>query len=144
MKGWKVGLCTSLALLRELMEPISTCSHTQTVYWVGLFANFDPRVPWRRNAICSFVCQDHRGRAVTCLSFYSYSFFFSLAPLLFILSILFPIAFSECNLVWWAGGLFWISQCFWLPPLACGAFSWSQSCRPGLEGWRRRRRRRVR
>lgn len=34
-----------------------------------------------------------------------------------------------------------VSQCFWLPSLACGAFSWRQSCRPGLEGWRRRRRR---
>lgn len=63
-------------------------------------------------------------------------FFHSLPSFSFFL---FPIAFSECNLVWRAGGLFWISQCFWLPPRACGAFSWSQSCRPGLEGWKRRR-----
>ena len=67
-------------------------------------------------------------------------FFFPLLRPSFSFPMFPPIAFSECNLVWWAGGLFWISQCFWLPPLACGAFSWSQSCRPGLEGWRRRRR----
>lgn len=86
---------------------------------------------WRWNVVCSFVCQDHRGSAVTCLSLYSY--FFSLLFPSFSFSLL-PIAFSECNLVWWAGGLFWVSQFLWLPPLACGAFSWSQSCRPGLEG----------
>lgn len=61
-------------------------------------------------------------------------FFHSLPSFSFFL---FPIAFSECNLVWRAGGLFWISQCFWLPPRACGAFSQSQSCRPGLERWKR-------
>lgn len=138
MKGCEDGWCTSLALLWELMEPnIDMLAHKQR--WEGPYADSDPWVPWRRNVICSFVCQDHRGRAVT-LSFYSNLFFFPLAPLLFIPYVP-PIAFSECNLVWWAGGLFWISQCFWLPPLACGAFSWSQSCRPGLEGRRRRRRR---
>lgn len=26
---------------------------------------------------------------------------------------------------------FYVWQCFWLPPLACGDFGWSQSCRPG-------------
>lgn len=113
---------------------INMLSHKQG--WEGPYADFDPRVPWRRNVICSFVWEDHRGSAVTCLSFYSYFFFFPLSLPFFSFSLL-PIAFSECNLVWWAGGLFWVSQCFWLPPLACGAFSWSQSCRPGLEERRR-------
>lgn len=126
MKGW---ICTSLALLWELMEPIST--HKQR--WEGPYADFNSRVPWRRNVICPFVCQDHRGSAVTCRSFHSCIFpSFSFSLLL--------LAFPECNLVWWAGGLFWVSQYFWLPPLACGAFRWSQSCRPGLEEWRGMRR----
>ncbi len=103
--------------------------------WEGPYADFDPRVLWRRNVICSFVCQDHRGRAVTRLSFYSYLFFSLLLPS-FSFS-LFPIAFTECNLAVWAGGLFWVSQRFCLPPLAFGAFSRSQSCRPGLKGRRR-------
>lgn len=138
MKGWKVGVCTSPALLWELMEPLSTCSHTNST-------KKDPM------PILTLGCHDAEMQFVllsakitegeqwlVCLFILTY--FFSLLLPSFSPS-LFPIAFSECNLVWWAGGLFWISQCFWLPPLACGAFSWSQSCRPGLEGWKRRRRR---
>lgn len=89
-----------------------------------------------------FFCLPRSQRESSDLSFFLFLLFFfsSCSPSVSFSP--FPIAFSECNLVWWAGGLFWISQCFWLPPLACGAFSWSQSCRPGLEGWRRRRRRR--
>lgn len=93
---------------------------------------------WRRNVICSFVCQDHRGRAVTCLSLYSYLFFSPLPS--FSLS-LFPYCLQWVQFSLMSRWSFSsISQCFWLPPLACGAFSQSQSCRPGLEEWRRRRR----
>lgn len=116
---------------------INMLAHKQ--HWEGPCADFDPQGAWRRNVICSFVCQDHRGRAVTCLSLYSY-LFFSLLPS-FSLS-LFPYCLQWVQFSLMSRWSFSsISQCFWLPPLACGAFSQSQSCRPGLEEWRRRRRR---
>lgn len=137
MKGWKVGLCTFLALLWELMETLSTCSHTNST---------------ERDCmpILTLGCHDAEMQFVLLSAkitegeqwlvfLFIHTYFFLLLPS-FSFS-LFPIAFRECNLVWWAGGLFWISQCFWLPPLACGAFTWSQSCRPGLDGWSRRGRR---
>lgn len=141
MKGLKVGLCTSLRLLWELMEPISTWSHTNSIEWGETLPILTLGCHDAEMQFVLLSAKITEGERWLVFHFILTHFFSPLAPLLFILSILFPIAFSECNLVWWAGGLFWISQCFWLPPLACGAFSWSQSCRPGLEGWRRKRRR---
>lgn len=127
---WKARLCTFLALFWEMMEPIWTCSHTNSI-------ERDP-VP-----IVTSGCHDAEMQFVLLFAkitegdqwlvflFILTHFFLSLPSFSFSL---FLIAFTECNLVWRAGGLFWISQCFWLPPLACGAFTWSQSCRLGLEG----------
>ena len=142
MKGWKVGLCTSLALGTDGTY-VYQHARTQTGL-SGTHAGFDPWVPWCINAICSFVCQDHRGRAVTCLSFFIRTrVFFLLSrspPFHSLYSIRHCLQWVQFSLMsrW---SFFWISLCCWLPPLACGAFRWSQSCRPGLEGRRRKRRR---
>lgn len=111
-------------------------AHIQTVL-SGTLCQFWPLVAWRRDAICSFVCQDHRGRPVVCFPFYFVPVF-PLASLFFILSI--SRCFQETQFSLMSRWSILNVTALQLPPLACGAFSRSQSCRPGLDGWRRRRR----
>lgn len=85
-----------------------------------------------------FFCLGGSQRECSDLSFFLFLLFFfsSLAPLLFILSIAHCLQWVQFSLMSrWS----FLSLTVLLAPTSgvCGAFSWSQSCRPGLDERRR-------
>lgn len=118
MKGWKVGPCTSLALMWELMEPISTCTHSNSAEWVHI-----PILTLRAmmQAYNLFFCLPRSQRETSDFPFVFVLYFFFSCFTSFHFAA-FWVQFSVVSR-WSFIALFffiYIRQCFWSPPLACG------------------------